>query len=92
MLKSKCSSSASIFAFTAFTVGLLEITPQYSGMVRAKSSSADLTRQVDDVLFIVRNQRAQDQSIGDIIDQAQVSEGLTGDLPSASPVTSACTP
>ena len=41
---------------------------------------ADLTRQVDDVLFIVRNQRAQDQSIGDIIDQAQVSEGLTGDL------------
>jgi hypothetical protein len=30
--------SASIFAFTAFMVGLFEITPQYSGMVRAKSS------------------------------------------------------
>ena len=41
---------------------------------------ADLTRQVDDVLFIVRNQRTQDQSIGDVVDQAQVSEGLTGNL------------
>ncbi|MNP42012.1 hypothetical protein D3C76_1357470 [compost metagenome] len=36
--KSKFCSSASIFAFTAFTVGLFEITPQYSGIVRAKSS------------------------------------------------------
>ena len=32
------------------------------------------------MLFIVRNQRAQDQSIGDVVDQAQVSEGLTGNL------------
>ncbi|CSD60993.1 Uncharacterised protein [Vibrio cholerae] len=32
------ASSSSNFSFTAFTVGLFEITPQNSGMVLAKSS------------------------------------------------------
>ena len=40
----------------------------------------DLAGQVDDVLFIMRNQRTQDQGIGDVVDQAQVGESLTGDL------------
>ena len=36
--KSKLASSASTLDKTALTVGFLEITPQYSGIVLAKSS------------------------------------------------------
>ena len=45
-----------------------------------KEHIINLARQIDDVLFIVRDQRTQNQRIGDVIDQTQVGQRLAGDL------------
>ena len=45
-----------------------------------KIFGADFTREVNNVLFIVRNQRTQNQRVRDVVDQAQVGQRLAGNL------------
>ncbi len=45
-----------------------------------KIFSADFTRQVDDVFFVMGDQRTQHQGVGDVVDQTQVGQRLAGHL------------